>query len=165
MALTCSIKVRGDIGGKAFRAVEVTCDGSTTTVDAADIELTWIDSAIITPRAELSASQTKDWAALTDGDSDDQDVTVTGAALGDFAEACLSLDVADLTLTGAVSAANTVTVVLSNSTGDSTINLASTDLRVRVLKDMGLSTLRGSYIIFYPALQSGDVFTLWAIGF
>lgn len=43
-----------------------------------------------------------------------KEVTVTGAALGDFAKASFSLDVADLILDAQVTAANTVTCILSS---------------------------------------------------
>lgn len=62
-----------------------------------------------------------------------KEVTVTGAALGDFAVAALSIDIADLQLSADVTAANTVTCVLSNSTGGA-IDLASATLYVMVIK-------------------------------
>ena len=60
------------------------------------------------------------------------EVTVPGAVLGDFALASFSLDVADLTLTADVTAANTVTVVLANDSGGA-VNLGSGTLRVKVV--------------------------------
>ena len=45
-----------------------------------------------------------------------KDITVTGAALGDFVRVSSSLDVQDLGLHAAVSATNTVTVTLTNNT-------------------------------------------------
>jgi hypothetical protein len=60
-------------------------------------------------------------------------VTVTGAALGDFVLVSFSLDVADLTLTAAVTATNTVTAQLSNLTG-SAVDLGSGTVKVLVLK-------------------------------
>jgi len=62
-----------------------------------------------------------------------KDVTVTGAALGDFALASFSLDVQDLVLSCAVTAANTVTVTLANNTG-AAVNLASGTVAVLVFK-------------------------------
>lgn len=61
------------------------------------------------------------------------DITVTGAAVGDFALASFSVDVVDVTLVANVVAANTVAVSLVNTTG-SGVNLASGTLRVLVLK-------------------------------
>lgn len=61
-------------------------------------------------------------------------VVVTGAALGDpVIGASLSASLAGQQLTGYVSAANTVTVVLRNGTAGA-IDLASPTLRVQVLK-------------------------------
>lgn len=60
-----------------------------------------------------------------------KDVTVTGAALGDFADASFSLDVQDLQLDAQVTAANTVTATLYNNTA-AAVDLASGTLRVIV---------------------------------
>ena len=83
---------------------------------------------------ELNASATWDPAnAVSGGPPQATNITVTGAALGDMVLVSFSLDVQDLTLTGNVVAANTVAVVLTNTTaGD--VNLASGTLRVRVLR-------------------------------
>ena len=81
----------------------------------------------------LDGSVTWDAASIADGDEVAQEVTVTGAALGDFVLSSLSIDVADLVLTGAVTAANTVTLVLANNTGGA-IDLASATAYARVIK-------------------------------
>ena len=60
-----------------------------------------------------------DPSAIADGNEEAKEVTVTGAALGDFVMASLSVDVADLVLDASVTAANTVTMVLANNTGGS----------------------------------------------
>jgi hypothetical protein len=60
-----------------------------------------------------------------------QDVTVTGAALGDLAIASFGVDVVDLAVSASVTAANTVTLVITNVTG-AAIDLASTTVRVLV---------------------------------
>lgn len=57
-------------------------------------------------------------------------VTVTGATLGDFAEASFSLALGGLTISAAVTATNTVTVTLFNPTAGA-IDLASGVLRAR----------------------------------
>ncbi len=79
-----------------------------------------------------SGSATWDPGGILDGNEEAQEVTVPGAALGDFAFASFSLDVADLVLDAHVTAANTVTAVLANNTGG-TVNLASGTLRVVVV--------------------------------
>jgi hypothetical protein len=58
-------------------------------------------------------------------------VTVAGAKLGDFATASLGVDVVDCVLDAQVTAANTVSVTL-NYCHDTTVDLASSTLRVRV---------------------------------
>lgn len=84
--------------------------------------------------AHLVASETKDWGSLAAGASATEAVTVTGAALGDFAVASMNISLSGLTMTAYVSAANTVTVVLANNTG-SPVDLAPGTLYVAVLKN------------------------------
>lgn len=72
-------------------------------------------------------------ADLASGSSLDNDVTVEGAVLGDYAEASFSLDLQGLTLTAAVTASDTVSVTLSNLTGGN-VNLGEGTLKVRVKK-------------------------------
>jgi hypothetical protein len=76
-----------------------------------------------------TGSATKDWADLASGAEQTQTVTCTGAALGDLAEASMSVDLAGTKLTAYVSAADTVTVIHRNDTGGN-VNLASGTLRV-----------------------------------
>lgn len=80
----------------------------------------------------MTASATWDAGSIADGNEEVKEVTVPGAKLGDFALASLSIDVADLTLAAAVTAANTVTVQLGNWTGGA-IDLASATVRVKVV--------------------------------
>lgn len=75
---------------------------------------------------------TWDASSIADGDEEAVEVTVPGASLGDFVLSSLSVDVADLALSAAVTAANTVTAVLSNNTGGA-VDLGSATLRVRVV--------------------------------
>ena len=83
--------------------------------------------------AYLQGSETKDWGNIADGNEEAEEVTVTGAALGDYAVATMSIDVTDLTITASVTASNVVTVVLGNFTGGA-INLGSGTLTVKVFK-------------------------------
>ena len=78
------------------------------------------------------ASETKDWGSVSDGDEAAEEVTVTGAQLGDFALASMSIDTTDITLTATLTAADTVTVILANNTGGS-IDLGSGTLYVMVM--------------------------------
>lgn len=77
---------------------------------------------------QAEGSATWNPGSIANGAEEAKDVTVTGAALGDYAIASFSLDVQDLTMTANVTAANTVTVVLSNNTG-AAVNLASGTVR------------------------------------
>lgn len=82
--------------------------------------------------SEFVGSKTFDAASILDGAAEATTVTVTGAALGDFVTGVsLGVDLAGITVTAYVSAANTVTVRLQNESGGA-VDLASTTLRVMV---------------------------------
>jgi hypothetical protein len=81
----------------------------------------------------LSATATWNAGSIADGDEEAKEVTVDGARLGDIATAYYSIDVADLALTAAVTAADTVTAQLLNNTGGA-VDLASATLSVLVNK-------------------------------
>lgn len=83
----------------------------------------------------LSGSATYNPSDLANGTGETTTVTVTGAVLGDFAEASFSLDLSGLQLTAYVSAANTVSCRFQNGTGGN-VNLASGTLRARVRKNI-----------------------------
>ena len=76
-------------------------------------------------------SATYDPGSLADGAGVTTTVTVTGAALGDYAEASFSNDLQGITLTAWVSAANTVSVRFQNESGG-VLDLASGTLRAKV---------------------------------
>lgn len=81
-----------------------------------------------------TGSVTFDPANILDGDEIAQNITVTGAALGDVVLAVSSsIDVTDLVLDAQVTAANTVTAVLANNTG-AAVNLGSTKVRIVVAR-------------------------------
>lgn len=79
-------------------------------------------------------SETWNPGNVADGEMVSQEVTVTGAVLGDFAMASFSLDISDLVLDANVTADDTVTVTLTNDGIGAGVNLASGTLRARVLK-------------------------------
>jgi len=81
----------------------------------------------------LAGSTTWDPASLADGAGASQNVTVTGAVLGDFCVPSFSLNIQGMILTAHVTSADTVTVRLQNETGG-TIDLGSGTLRVAVIK-------------------------------
>lgn len=56
-------------------------------------------------------------ASIASGAVSAGDITVPGAALGDFVMLASKSDIADLVVTAQVTAANTVTITLANNTG------------------------------------------------
>lgn len=158
-------RFRCDLEKGQLRCFEVTSDGTSTTIDASSLDLAWIYSVMVAQKAALTGSSTWNPASISDGNEEATATwTVTGAALGDIVRASFSLDVTDLQLDAQVSSGNTITAVLANSTGGA-INLGSGTVKAEVPKDIGFSTISGKYIVFAPALTSGDVFTIWAVGF
>ena len=77
---------------------------------------------------------TLDAGSLADGVGETDDVTVPGVALGDMViGASLGVDLVGITVTGYVSAANTVKFRIQNESG-STVDLASSTLRIVVVR-------------------------------
>lgn len=90
--------------------------------------------AMVGMESLLTATITHNFASLVDGAGESVDVAVTGAALGDVVLGCsILIDLQEQILTGHVRAAGIVEVRLQNETAG-TIDLASTTLRVVVLK-------------------------------
>lgn len=80
----------------------------------------------------LKGTATYDASSLVDGAGETTTVTVTGAVVGDFAIFGHGVDLAGITTTAYVSAADTVSVRLQNESGG-TLNLASATLNARVI--------------------------------
>ena len=81
-----------------------------------------------------SVRATLDAGSLVDGAGETYDVTVAGVALGDMViGASLGVYLVGLTVTGYVSAANTVKFRIQNESG-STADLASSTLRLVVVR-------------------------------
>lgn len=79
---------------------------------------------------------TLDAGSLADGAGETDDVTVPGVALGDMViGASLGVDLVGLTVTGYVSAANTVKFRIQNESG-STVDLASSTLRIVIARSL-----------------------------
>ena len=79
-----------------------------------------------------TGSATWNPGSIADHEEEAVDITVAGVALGDLVSSVtFSLDVADLTLTADVTAADTVTCLLANSTAGA-VNLSSGTVYVRV---------------------------------
>lgn len=103
-----------------------------TTLGTIDTAISAINTTLSTAfPAPLTGSVVWDPSSLTTLTQTVTTVTVTGAALGSLVDVSFSLDLQGQTLTAYVSAANTITVVLFNSTAG-TLNLASGTIRVRV---------------------------------
>jgi parallel beta-helix repeat protein len=88
---------------------------------------------IIKNDAPLIYSQVYDVTSLANGAVDTVNVTVTGAVVGDFAQASLSTMQAGLNIIATVISANNVRIEIENKSGG-TVDLASGTLRVRVFK-------------------------------
>ena len=72
--------------------------------------------------------------SLVDGAGETDDITIPGVALGDMViGASLGVDLVGITVTGYVSAANTVKFRVQNESG-STVDLASSTLRLVVAR-------------------------------
>ena len=77
---------------------------------------------------------TLDAGSLVNGAGETDDVTVPGVALGDMViGASLGVDLVGLTVTGYVSAANTVNFRIQNES-EATVNLAAATLRIVVAR-------------------------------
>lgn len=81
----------------------------------------------------LEGSKTYDPPSLNNGATTTTTVTVTGANLGNYAEAAFNKDMAGVIIDAWVSAADTVTVRFSNESGG-TVDFTSGTLRARVFK-------------------------------
>lgn len=83
--------------------------------------------------AQSMASATYDPPNLTSPAQTTTTVSLANAALGDYVLVSFDQPLQGLMMTGFVSAAGTVTVLLSNNTG-ADVNLSSGTLRVRIIK-------------------------------
>jgi hypothetical protein len=81
-----------------------------------------------------AVTATLDAGSLVDGAGETDDVTVDGVALGDMViGASLGVDLVGLTVTGYVSAANTVKFRIQNESG-STADLASATMKIVIVR-------------------------------
>jgi len=86
-----------------------------------------------TPRMGIFSEAVSDPASQADGAMIANNITAEGAILGDFCIASLSVDVLDVTVTCAITAAAVATVVIQNESG-SALDLAAHTQRVAVFK-------------------------------
>lgn len=127
-------------------SVKVSCD-LTVSVEAASKKINgiWCRFKVLIVAVEsvhdgrtlfshvINASVTIDPPALNDGDSATAEVTVTGAALGDFVMFAPPYDTQGVTVTATVSAADKVRFVFTNNTGGA-VDLAEGEWNVKVLR-------------------------------
>lgn len=116
-----NLNLRGDF--KAYA-------GATLTLVYDNALAAWVEKA---RSNTLAGSATYDAPSIAASGTTTTTVTVTGAALGDFAEVSFGVSLAGLICTAYVSAADTVTVALFNPTVGA-VDLASTTVRARVRK-------------------------------
>lgn len=110
-----------------FKAVNI---ASTVNVNIADLVFT---KSLQELGSNLYGSKTFDPVAAADGNGQSTNITVNGAAPGDFVQASFSNDLQGMILTAWVSSANTVTCWFQNESGGS-LDLPSGTLRVIVTK-------------------------------
>lgn len=133
-------KVSADASGDVIKAAagatvigEYLCLGSGEVADAADgDEITILLYADKNQRLNMSATLTHDFGSIADGARGSQTVTVTGAATGDHVLVTAPSLEAGGIATGYVSAADTVTVLVSNFSGGA-LDPASQDFIVLVI--------------------------------
>lgn len=87
-------------------------------------------------RKTITGSTTWDASSIADAGTEDKEVTVTGAEVGDAVTVRLSIALGGLTISGEVTSANTVTATLTNATGEA-VDLASATLLAAAYKDIG----------------------------
>lgn len=123
------------VASSTTNAVQIQGYGSDTDIDIDVVPkgagLLQVGGSVLTG-PPIQGSTTWDPGSLDDGAKEAKDVTATGAALGDFVLVSFSLDLVDVTLTAAVTAADTVTCLLNNESGG-TVDLGSGTVYVRVL--------------------------------
>lgn len=88
----------------------------------------------------LEASTVLDLASLNDGAGTTTTLTVTGAALGDYVQVSHGIDLSGISVTGYVSATNTVSVRVQNESGG-TLDISSATLRARVIPQAAIGAL------------------------
>lgn len=129
-----SLKATGDTSSHGFREADTANDNRT--IDArlsgnSGGPALLVGATSLVTLEQLFGKATYDPPSLTDGNGATTTVTVTGAAVGDEAQAAFSNALQGITVTAWVSATNTVSVRFQNETGG-TLDLASGTLRAFV---------------------------------
>lgn len=101
------------------------------TVDISDKTVSQDNRDLLGTLVMLDASVAWDAASIANNAKEAKDITVTGAALGDFVLVSLGVALSNLSLTASVKSTDTVTMILSNNSGGA-VDLAATTAYVRV---------------------------------
>lgn len=142
-----SITVSGYVSANDVVSVRIQNE-STGTLDLASTTI----RALVLPAANPAASigmlcgaATYDLTSLVDAaGATEATITVTGAALGDYVLVSVPIDLQGIIVTGYVSATSVVSVRFQNETG-TTIDLASTTVRVRVIPVLLMAAVQAFY--------------------
>ena len=114
-----------------------TADGTPFNIDVCYAAVTFgeggVPFVLASPHQEVEGSMTFNPPSIINAGQTTQDVTVPGAALGDYAIASFSIDTQGIKLDAQVRAANVVRVTFTNNTG-APIDLGGGTLRVLVRK-------------------------------
>jgi hypothetical protein len=107
--------------------LQVSGQASVTSLKIGSLSVVFIDGSATWNPASIASG------AMRASSTDAVTITCTGAALGDFVQASCDAALSGLDLRGEVTAANTVTLYLTNNTGGA-VDLASATFRARVFK-------------------------------
>jgi hypothetical protein len=162
MALAFTEVLRDTLNEKAFRCYEVTCDGTTVSINAADLDLHYIDSAMVAGGIDVTGTVSITVSALADGVGSTLTVTLTGANIGDAVEVAGSQDMDDTIMTAYAQATDKAEIRLQDENAGNTTPANGYICRIR--KSVALLTYTGEHIVFSPPLRSGDVIAVWAFG-
>ena len=139
----------------------LTAEGGTLTLDLGDGTDPdgWLDgingnSAALNLYKTLHGTGTLDPTSLIDGAGETLEITVTGAALGDFVRVAAPYDLQDLTVSAYVSAADTVQVRIQNES-TATVDLASGVWKAEVTSGTALYNRSGGKL--YTSADTLDV--------
>lgn len=126
--------------------VDLAISAQVTAANTVTVTLSNTNDTIIDGSTTWDAGSIPDFTAAAGVAMEAKDITVTGAALGDYVIVSPSIDITDLTLTASVTATNTVTAVLANLT-DNAVDLGSMTIKARVIhpaaaKDLASTTVQ-----------------------
>jgi hypothetical protein len=126
-----TVNLEAGVDYQAYDADLTTWSGITPSANVQSFSATADYGAMRALLSSDATGATWDPASLAYGDWESKDVTITGAALGDFVLASPGVDVSDLVYSCAVTAASTATITLANTqTASAGVDLASSTWKV-----------------------------------